>query len=260
MSETRSVQAQFDLRGRVAIVTGGSRGLGLEIARSLGEVGARVVIAARRPQWLQTAEQTLRSAGIEVLARPCNVVDPAEVDALTQAALGWGGRVDILVTSAGISWGAPSLEMPPEKFREVLDVNVTGTFLAAQAAARVMRPVGYGKMIFLTSAIAFQGQPAEVLDAVGYAASKGAVVSLVRDLAVKWGPWGIRVNALAPGYFSTRLSQGIIARSEAEIVRRTPLGRVGQPEDLKGAALFLAAPASDYVTGQVLVVDGGMTV
>jgi len=259
VAETPHVRALFDLSGRVAVVTGGSRGLGLEIATGLGEAGARVVIVARRAQWLQSAEQALRSAGVDVLARTCDVVDPAEVERLIQAALAWGSRLDILVTSAGISWGAPSLEMPPEKFREVLDVNITGTYLAAQAVARVMRAAGYGKMIFLTSAIALQGQPSEILDAVGYAASKGAVVSLVRDLAVKWGPWGIRVNALAPGYFATRMTEAVIARARDDIVRRTPLRKIGMSGDLKGAALFLAAPASDHITGQVLVVDGGMT-
>ncbi|MEW6049209.1 MAG: SDR family oxidoreductase, partial [Bacillota bacterium] len=253
------VHALFDLTGRVALVTGGSRGLGLAIARALGQAGARVCIAARRREWLNPAEEQLTGEGIPNLGIPCDVTDVSQVGTLVQSVLDWAGRLDIAVCAAGVSWGAPSLEMPLDRFRWVVDVNVTGTYLVAREAARFMRQAGYGKVVAVSSVVAFKGQPPDVLDAVGYTASKGALTALVRDLAVKWAPWGIRVNGLAPGFIPTRMSSAVIARAEDKIVASTPLGRVGRDVDIQGAALFLAAPASDFITGQTLIVDGGMT-
>lgn len=243
----------------MALVTGGSRGLGLAIASALGSAGAKVAVAARRREWLEPASRRLAGEGVEHIALQADVSDPDQVARLVSETVAWAGRLDIVVCAAGVAWGAPSLEMPVDQFRRVLDVNVTGTYLVAREAARIMKPVGYGKIVAVSSVVAFKGQPPEILDAVGYTASKGALVSLVRDLAVKWAPWGIRVNGLAPGFVPTRMSAAVIARSRERIVAATPLGRTGQESDIQGAAVFLAAPASDFVTGQILLVDGGMS-
>jgi gluconate 5-dehydrogenase len=249
----------FDLSNKIALVTGGSRGLGLEIATGLAEAGAQIAITARREPWLREAEEALRKGGIVPLVLQCDVSSAEQVDAAVAATLKQFGRIDILVNNAGVSWGAPPDQMPVEKWRSVMDVNATGTFLMSQAVGREMLRAHSGKIINIASVAGLVGSPTPVLDAVGYSASKGAVISFTRDLAVKWAPHGINVNAIAPGYFPTRMSEGVLARSQAQIEASIPLGRVGAPAELKGAAVFLASRASDYITGQVLVVDGGYT-
>jgi len=253
------VRELFDLSGRVAVVTGGSRGLGLEIAEGLGEAGARVVVAARRAQWLGPAEEHLRARGIEVTAVACDVADPEQARRLVQVAVDRFGRLDVLVNNAGVSWGAPLEEMPLERWRQVLDVNLTGTFLVTQAAVPVMKAAGWGRIVNVASVAGLVGSPAEILDAVGYAASKGGVVALTRDLAVKLAPFGITVNAVAPGFFPTRMSEKLLERVGDRVVSRVPMGRLGREGDLKGVVVFLASEAARYVTGQVLAVDGGST-
>ena len=248
----------FSLKDRVAVVTGGSRGLGLEIAHGLGEAGASVVVTARRQEWLRPAEEELRGAGIDAAALPCDVADQAQVEALAGATLGRFGRVDVLVNAAGISWGAPALEMPLDRFRSVLDVNATGTFLCCQVFGRAMAERGGGRIVNVASVAGFVGQDPEIMDAVGYTASKGAVVALTRDLAVKWAKLGIRVNAVAPGFFLTRMTQGVIEKGGDRLAATSPMGRIGQPGELKGVVLFLASDAASYITGQTLAVDGGM--
>ena len=250
----------FDLSGRIALVTGGSRGLGLEIATGLVEAGAEIAITARREAWLREGEETLRKAGASPLVLQCDVSVPEQVEAAVAATIAQFGRIDVLVNNAGISWGAPAAQMPVDKWRAVMDVNALGTFLMSQAVGREMMRAGSGKIINIASVAGIVGSPADVLDAIGYAASKGAIISFTRDLAVKWAPHGIAVNAIAPGYFPTRMSEGVIARGRARIEASIPMGRVGAPAELKGAAVFLASRASDYITGQVLVVDGGYTV
>jgi gluconate 5-dehydrogenase len=249
----------FDLSNRVAIVTGGSRGLGLEIAHGLAEAGARVAVTARRETWLNAALDELRAGGVEALGLPCDVTSPDDVGRLVAAVEETWGRVDVLVNNAGISWGAPVEEMPLEKWRQVLDTNVTGPFLMCRAVAPLMKRAGRGSIVNVASVAGLVGSPPEVLDAVGYAASKGALVNFTRDLAVKWAKDGIRVNAIAPGYFRTRLSAGVIDRAEPAIVAGTPMGRIGREGELKGVVVFLASDAASYVTGQVLAVDGGAT-
>jgi gluconate 5-dehydrogenase len=249
----------FDLAGKIAIVTGGSRGLGYEIAEGLGEAGAKVVITARRAQWLLPAADTLAAKGIDCVAEIADVSVPDQVEGLVRGVLERWGRIDILVNNAGISWGAPPEAMPLEKWQQVLETNVTGPFLMSRAVFPSMAANHHGKIINVVSVAGLLGTPPEVMDAAGYSASKGALVALTRDLAVKWARHGIRVNALAPGFFPTRLSEGLIARHGDRIAAAIPLGRVGHEGELKGAAVFLAAPASDYVTGHVLVVDGGAT-
>ncbi|TFU13880.1 SDR family NAD(P)-dependent oxidoreductase, partial [Thermus tengchongensis] len=194
---------QFRLDGKVALVTGGSRGLGLEAALALKEAGAKVAVLARRASFFEEAKKHLGEAlylegDVRDEGRLLEVVDQVEREL---------GPLTILVNAAGISWGAPSWEMPVEKVREVLEVNLVGAFLASRAAARRMRERGYGKILHIASVAGLKGEPPEVLDAVGYAASKGGLVALTRDLAVKWGRFGIRVNALAPGFFPTRMTE-----------------------------------------------------
>jgi NAD(P)-dependent dehydrogenase (short-subunit alcohol dehydrogenase family) len=255
-----SVKDLFDLSGTVALVTGGSRGLGLEMAIGLGEAGAAVAITARREQWLTSAEATLRGKGIDCLATACDVSQPSQVDATVAAVVDRFGRLDILVNNAGVSWGESVDTMPLEKWHGVVETNVTGCFLMARAAGAAMLRGGRGGAIVNIASIAgLVGTPSEVLDAAAYSASKGAVISLTRDLAVKWASRGIRVNAIAPGFFETRMTTGVLERNRDAIERSTPMGRIGRPGELQGAALFLACPASAYITGHVLVVDGGAT-
>ncbi|GIW24790.1 SDR family oxidoreductase [Meiothermus sp.] len=245
------VLEQFNLNGKTALVTGGSRGLGLEIAQGLREAGARVALLARREGFFEEALRLIPDA----LPIVGNVQDEHSLE----SAFARTGPVDILVNAAGVTWGQDVLEVPVEKIREVLDINVTGALLASRIAARQMKTRGYGKILHIASVAGLAGSPSEVMDAAAYSASKGALIALTRDLAVKWGPFGIRVNALAPGFFPTRMTEKLLARTEQLVNERTPLGRIGRPGELAAAALYLCSPASDYVTGQVLAVDGGMT-
>jgi NAD(P)-dependent dehydrogenase (short-subunit alcohol dehydrogenase family) len=255
--EMTRVQDLFELSGRVALITGGSRGLGLEIAHGLGEAGASVVVTARRAEWLDPAERALRAAGIEAWATACDVTDADAVERLVSAVVDRHGKIDILVNAAGVSWGASATEMPPERWRWVMDVKATGTFLCSQAAGRRMIESGGGRILNVASVAGLVGQPSDVMDAVGYTASKGAVIALTRDLAVKWAPHGITVNALAPGFFPSRMTQALIERGEERLAAFSPMGRLGRPNELKGAALFLVSDAASFITGQILPVDGG---
>ena len=255
-----SVKDLFDLTGKVALVTGGSRGLGLEMATALGEAGASVVITARREQWLTPAMDGLRAQGLRAEALTCDVSNADDVATAIRATLDRFGRLDILINNAGISWGEPVETMPLEKWRQVFDTNAVGCFLMSQAAGNEMLRLGAGgSIINIASVAGMIGLDAGVLDAVGYSASKGAIITLTRDLAVKWAPRGIRVNAIAPGFFDTRLSHALLEKTLQKIEKTTPMGRIGKPGELGGVAVFLASAAASYVTGQVLAVDGGMT-
>lgn len=245
---------KFRLDGKVALVTGGSRGLGLETAEALAEAGAKVALLARREQFFEEARKSLPDA-LALLGDVSSEADLTRAVADTVAKL---GPIQILVNAAGISWAAPATEMPAEKMEQVMAVNLYGTFYACKAVAPQMRSLAYGKIINFSSVAGLKGEPPEVLDAVGYSASKGAVIALTRDLAVKWGRYGIRVNALAPGFFPTRMTEKVVPKVTERLKHEAPLGRPGEPGELGGAALFLASPASDFVTGQVLVVDGGV--
>jgi gluconate 5-dehydrogenase len=230
------------------------------MAAALGEAGARVIITARRESWLGTAAESLEQAKIDALAVQCDVAQPDQVTAAVAQAIDRFGCIDILVNNAGISWAEPVETMPVQKWRDVLEANATGCFLMSQTAGREMIRAGRGgSIINVASVMGVVGITPAIVDAAGYSASKGAIISLTRDLAVKWAKHGIRVNALAPGFFETRMSAGILARSQQEVERTTPMGRIGRPGELKGAVLFLASEASSYVTGQILSVDGGTT-
>lgn len=249
----------FDLTGQVALVTGGSRGLGLEIAQGLGEAGARLAITGRRRVWLDEAASALRESGAEVLALEIDVTDPdGPRRAAAETAARFGG-LDLLVNNAGITWGAPSLEHPEDKWGAVLEVNLTGAWRMSQAAAPRMIERGGGAIVMVSSVAGLVGLAPEVQDTVAYSAAKAGLVGLTRDLAVKWARHGIRVNAVAPGYFPTRMTEALIARNEEAMARLAPLGRLGREGELKGAVVFLCSRAASYVTGQILAVDGGMT-
>jgi gluconate 5-dehydrogenase len=249
------IMDQFSLEGKTALVTGGSRGLGLEIAVGLHQAGAKVALMARREGFFAEALKQIPAAMTIV----GNVQDEATLEAAIAKVESELGGLSILVNAAGVTWGQDALEVPAAKIREVLDINITGSFLASRIAARGMKGRGYGKILNIASVAGLAGSPAEILDAAAYSASKGGMIALTRDLAVKWGPWGIRVNALAPGFFPTRMTEKLLPRMEQMVRERTPLGRIGKTGELAGAALYLCSPASDYVTGQVLAVDGGMT-
>jgi len=249
----------FDLTGRVAIVTGGSRGLGLEMAEGLAEAGAALMICARREQWLTPALSQLRERGFTVEGAMCDVAQPAQVQSVVDGTLARYGRIDILINNAGVTWGASPEAMPIEKWHMVLDVNLTGTFLFSQAVGRVMLTQQHGRIINVASVA---GLHASVHGPhyVGYAASKAGVMGLTRELAASWGRDGIRVNAIAPGFFHSRLADPAIPLAEPAIKATSPIARVGAAGELKGVAVFLASDASNYITGQVIVVDGGRTI
>ena len=254
-----NLSSLFDLTGRVAIVTGGSRGLGLEMAAGLAEAGASLMLCARREEWLTPAIADLRGRGFTVEGMTCDVANTADVQAVVDQTIAAYGRLDILVNNAGVTWAAAPEAMPLDKWRKVIDTNLTGTFLFSQAAGREMLKAGYGRIINVAS---IAGLIASVNGPhyAAYAASKAGIMGLTRELAASWGRQGIRVNAIAPGYFHSRLADGAIEMVEPELKATSPMGRVGADDELKGVVVFLAADASNYITGQVLVVDGGWSI
>ncbi|BDG33023.1 SDR family oxidoreductase [Parageobacillus thermoglucosidasius] len=247
----------FKITGKTAIVTGGGRGLGEQIAVGLAEAGANVVVCSRKVEACEQVKEKLEKLGVKSLAFPCDVTNPDDVQRVVQATADEFGRIDILVNNSGATWGAPAEEMPLEAWQKVMDVNVTGTFLMSQAAGKVMIRQQSGKIINIASIAGLGGTNPEVLNTIGYNTSKGAIITLTKDLAVKWGKYGIHVNAVAPGFFPTKMSKVILERVGKKILENTPLKRFGGEDDLKGAVLFLASRASDFVTGSLIVVDGG---
>ena len=246
----------FDLTGRCAIVTGGSRGLGREIAEGLAEAGAALMLCARREQWLTPTLQEMKQRGIRAEGHLCDVSKPEDVQAVVDATVAAYGKVDILVNNAGVTWGEEPERMPLEKWRSVLDTNLTGAFLFAQAAGREMLKRKHGRIVNVASVAGLRSSVAGPHYA-GYAASKAGLMGLTRELAATWGPHGIRVNAIAPGFFHSRMADPVIEHALPLIQARNPIPRVGAAGELKGVVVFLAADASNYVTGQTIVVDGG---
>jgi len=252
------VNQLFDLTGRVAIVSGGSMGLGLQMAEGLAEMGANLVLCARKKERCEGAAEALRRQGVQTLALVCDVKDKAAIHRVVDETLAKFGRIDILLNNAGVSWGASVEEMTLEQWDKVISTNLTGTFLFCQAVSKSMAAQGAGKIINIAS-VAGMGGASSDLQAIGYHASKGGVIAFTRDLACKWAPRNIQVNAIAPGWFPTHMSSGVIQQRKDSLLAKIPLGRFGGDHDLKGAAVFLASDASAYVTGHVLVVDGGQT-
>lgn len=250
----------FDLSGKVALVTGGGRGIGKAIAEALAEAGARVVISGRREEWLAPTLAELTGRGLSCASVVADVTQPDDAERTVRTALDAFGSLDILVNNAGQSWGQPTEEMPLARWRQVIDVNLTGVFLMSQLAGRHMIERGRGgRIINIASIAGLRGGDPAVMTAIAYNTSKGGIISFTRTLAVEWGRHGILVNAVAPGWVPTRMSSEVIEANRARIEAQTPLGRVGDLQDLKGVAVFLASAASAYITGQTIAVDGGIS-
>ena len=250
----------FDLKGKVAVVTGGSRGLGKEMAIALGEAGARIVINARREQWLTEAHDELVGKGIECLALQADITRLEDIVSLTRKTLDKWGQIDILVNNAGATWGAPPEDMPLDKWNSVIAVNATGTLMCCQVIGKEMIKRGQGNIINVASTTGMLAVDPKVMQAIGYQATKAAIVIMTKQLALEWAKHNIRVNAIAPYFFPSRLVDGIIEKNEREMTERVPMGRLGEESELKGVVVFLASQASSYITGQVIVLDGGFSV
>lgn len=252
-----SILDLFKLDGKTAIVTGGGRGLGAQIATAYAEAGANVVVCSRKLEPCEEMGKKLKAEfGVDSLAFSCDVTNIDDIKNVVKQTKDHFGSIDILVNNSGVTWGADVVDMPLEAWEKVIDVNVTGTFLMSQEVGKVMIEQKQGKIINIASVAGFGGTP-PFMQTIGYNTSKGAVMTFTKDLAVKWGHHNINVNAIAPGFFPTKMSKVLIEQAKDHILQTTPLGRLGSDSDLKGAALFLASKASDYVTGDVLTVDGG---
>ena len=255
-----SVRKLLDLNGRVALITGASRGLGLQLAEALGEMGAKVAITARKQAELDEAQRHLAAQAIEVMSLVADLQDLHAAQALPGQVLARWKRIDILVNNAGASWGAPAEEHPLEAWHKVINLNLTAVFALTQAVGRqAMIPAHYGRIVNLASMAGLQGTDPRFMRTIAYNTSKGGVVNFTRSLAAEWAQYGITVNAIAPGVFPSKMSQGMIAKAESVILDLTPLKRLGGAEDLKGVAVLLASDASAYITGQTIAVDGGMS-
>lgn len=253
------VKEMFDLSGKTAIITGGSVGLGAQMATALAEAGADVVVAARKVERCQSMCQELAQNGIRAIPIACDASKEEDCQQLVDVTLRELGRIDILVNNAGISWVTDSLNFPMDKWQKVMNLNVNGTFQLSAMAARVMKQHGTGKIINIASIGGLGGDYPEHVDSVPYTASKGAVLAMTKDLAVKWARYGIRVNAICPGWFPTSMNDKLLAAQADQLIPRIPLGRYGGGEDIKGLIVFLSSAASDYMTGQYVVIDGGQT-
>jgi NAD(P)-dependent dehydrogenase (short-subunit alcohol dehydrogenase family) len=247
----------FDLSGKVAIVTGGGRGLGKQIAEGLAESGAHVVVCSRKLDACEEVRDQMKEIGVDSLAFECDVTNPDSMQKVVDQTVDHFGKIDILINNSGATWGAPVEEMPLEAWQKVFNVNVTGTFLMSQMVGKVMLDQGEGTIINISSVAGLKGSDPKYMDTIGYNSSKGAVITFTKDLAVKWGPKGIRVNAIAPGFFPTKMSKVLMEKGEDAFLEGTPLRKFGSDDDLKGAAIFLCAPASKHITGDVVIVDGG---
>ena len=254
-----SIPELFSLAGRIAIVTGGSRGLGEEMAEGLAEAGAALMICARREQWLGPTLERLAGRGFRVEGVVADVSNPTDVQAVVDKTMASYGRVDVLVNNAGVTWGAAPEDMPLDKWQKVIDVNLTGAFLFAQAAGREMLKREYGRIINVSS-IAGLHAAVHGPHYAAYAASKAGLLGLTRELAASWGRHNIRVNAIAPGFFRSRLADPVLPLVEPGIRESSPIPRIGAEGELKGVCVFLASDASNYITGQTIVVDGGRTI
>ena len=254
-----TINELFDLTGRVAVVTGGSRGLGEEIAEGLAEAGASLMLCARRDEWLTPTVTAMRKRGFKAEGALCDVAKQADVRRVVDQTIATYGKVDILINNAGVTWAAEPEDMPLDKWQKVVDINLTGAFLFSQAAGRDMLKRQWGRIINIAS---ISGLHASVHGPhyAPYAATKAGLMGLTRELAASWGRQGIRVNAIAPGFFHSRLADAAIEMTEPSIKESNPIPRVGAAGELKGVAVFLAADASNYITGQTIVVDGGRTI
>ena len=257
----RTIKQLFDLTGKTALVTGGSRGLGLQIAEALGEQGAKLVLSSRKQADLDEAVAHLKARGIEASAIAADLSQEAAVGPLVAETMKRLGHIDILVNNAGATWGAPAEDYPSEAWDKVMNLNIRGIFLLSQAVGKQsMIPRKYGRIINVASIAGLSGNGPNSMQTIAYNTSKGAVVNFTRTLAGEWGRHGITVNALAPGFFPSKMTKGVLeGMGEAQIAKRAPLQRIGDDEDLKGAALLFASDGGKHITGQILAVDGGVS-
>lgn len=254
-----NVKKLFDLSGKTALITGGSRGLGLQIAEALGEMGARIAITARKAGELAEAKAHLKGLGVDALTVVNDLQNTDSVQPMVEQVLKSHGQIDILVNNAGAAWGAPAEDHPLDAWYKVINLNLTAVFLVSQAVAKLsMIPRKYGRIINLASIAGLVGTDPRMMPTIAYNASKGGVVNFTRSLAVEWAHYGITVNAIAPGVFPSKMSQGMIDKAEQVILEITPMKRLGTDYDLKGLTVLLASDASAYITGQIVAVDGGL--
>ncbi|MEX2241377.1 MAG: SDR family oxidoreductase [Burkholderiales bacterium] len=253
-----NVKQLLDLKGRVALVTGGSRGLGLQMAEALGEMGARLALTARKQNELDEAVAHLKAQGIEAAAWVCDLGQRERIVPVLEALLAELGRVDILVNNAGATWGAPAEDHPLEAWDKLVNLNLTGTFLASQIVAKKsMIPSKWGRIVNVASVAGLMASDPRVVKTVAYNATKHGVVGLTRQLAAEWGEHGITVNAICPGFFPSRMTRATLDTLGRMVAELTPTKRLGNDEDLKGLVVLLASEASRHITGQAIAVDGG---
>jgi NAD(P)-dependent dehydrogenase (short-subunit alcohol dehydrogenase family) len=256
-----SVSSLFDLSGRVALVTGGSRGLGLQIAEALGEAGAKIMLSARKAPELEEAVAHLQDRGIDARWIAADGAKETDIQRLVDETLQRLGPVDVLVNNAGATWGAPAEDHPIEAWDKVMNLNIRGVFLLTQAIGkRCMIPRRQGRIINIASIAGLGGHLPTIMSTIAYNTSKGAVINFTRALACEWGRYGITVNAIAPGFFPSKMTRGTLEAVGADtLAAHAPLQRLGDDEDLKGAALLFATRAGKHITGQILAVDGGVS-
>jgi gluconate 5-dehydrogenase len=255
-----SVKSLMDLKGRVALVTGGSRGLGLQLAEGLAEMGARLALTARKADELDAARAHLAPYGHEVFTMVNDLAKVDTVPAMVEAVLEHYGKIDILINNAGNTWGAPAEDYPMEAWHKVIDLNLTGTFAVTQEVGRrTMIPNRYGRIVVIASIAGLKGNPPDTLKTIAYNTSKGGLVNFTRALAGEWGAYGITVNAICPGFFPSKMTRGVLAQYGEELRRRIPNQRFGDDEDLKGLCALLASDAARHITGQAIAVDGGVS-
>ena len=256
-----SVRKLFDLSGKVALVTGGSRGLGLQIAEALGEMGARLALTARKPDELAQAKEHLERMHLEVLTLPCDHSQAASIQPAVEKVMKQYGQIDVLVNNAGTTWGAPAEEHPLDAWEKVMNLNVTGLFLTTQIVGKLsMIPRRYGRIVNIASIAGLLGNDPRLQRSLAYNTSKGAVVNLTRALAAEWGQYNITVNAIAPGFFPSKMTKWILGQIGDAAIAQTPLARLGGEEDLKGLATLFASDACAHITGQIVAVDGGASI
>jgi NAD(P)-dependent dehydrogenase (short-subunit alcohol dehydrogenase family) len=256
-----NVRKLLELGGKTALVTGGSRGLGLQMAEALGEMGARVAISARKKDELEEAAAHLKKGGIEAFPVVADVGKREAIPTLADAVIAKLGRLDILVNNAGATWGAPAEDHPLDAWDKLVNVNMTGAFLLSQAfAKRCMIPAKWGRIVNVASVAGLMGQDPRFAPTAAYTATKHGVVGLTRQLAAEWGVHGITVNAICPGFFPSKMTKTVLATVGEKIRDLTPTRRLGNDEDLKGLVVLLASEASRHITGQAIAVDGGAVI
>ena len=256
-----SIRNLFDLSGKTAIVTGGSRGIGLQMAAALGEMGAKVAITARKQDELDDARAHLESLGIQCMTVAADLSEFTAIPGIVDAVLLRWRQIDILVNNAGCSWAAPAEEYPDDSWRKVMSLNIDAQFfISREVGKRSMIARKCGKIVNIASIAGLYGNPPEWnMQTMAYNTSKGALINMTRALAAEWGKYNINVNAICPGFFPSKMSRVVLERIERSVLALTPLGRLGGDEDLMGSVVFLASEASRHVTGQALAVDGGCT-